>query len=114
MVKRTEAERRQLVGECRGSGKPIKAWCREQGIAYSTFTNWLKSFPPEKPPDKSIQSARWAEVKPGGVAEKPPFAAGAPTPVTIRLCGGYEISVGPGFEPGLLTDVLRVVSRICC
>ena len=40
-------------------------------------------------------------------------AASSP-PVVIRMRGGYEIDVESGFDPELLGEVLRVVSRVCC
>jgi len=38
----------------------------------------------------------------------------ASPPVIIRIRGGYEIEVAPGFDPELLAGALRVVKRICC
>ena len=28
---------KQCIVECRNSGVPVKAWCRKQGISYSTY-----------------------------------------------------------------------------
>ena len=28
---------KQRIVECRNSGVPVKEWCREQGISYSTY-----------------------------------------------------------------------------
>ena len=32
------------VAECRGSGIGVKAWCREQGIAFKTYYNWERQI----------------------------------------------------------------------
>lgn len=30
------------MAECRSSGKTIRKWCEEQGIAYKTYNRWEK------------------------------------------------------------------------
>ena len=32
------------VAECRGSGMGVKAWCKEQGIAFKTYYNWERQI----------------------------------------------------------------------
>lgn len=34
----------ELIQECGRSGKPKRQWCRENGIAYSTFMRWQKQL----------------------------------------------------------------------
>lgn len=40
---------RELVAECRNSGKSITAWCKGQGIACSTYHNWVKRLEEAEP-----------------------------------------------------------------
>jgi hypothetical protein len=113
MVKRTAGQRQQLIRECQASGKPAKSWCRENDVSYSTYTNWLKSINPVANLKPSEQPAQWAEIKPSKISEQRPSTPPEGSPVTIRLRGGYEISVDSGIDAELLERVLRVVSRLC-
>ena len=40
------AEQIRLINECRQSGMTDADWCRENGIAVSTFYNWVSSGDP--------------------------------------------------------------------
>ncbi|NLH02517.1 MAG: hypothetical protein GX488_11715 [Clostridiales bacterium] len=33
---------RELVSECKASGKPAKTWCQEHNIPYYTYRGWLR------------------------------------------------------------------------
>lgn len=35
-------EWKEKVAECRSSGKTIRKWCEEHGIAYKTYNRWEK------------------------------------------------------------------------
>ena len=37
-------EWRVRIGECRASGKSVKAWCETQGISIKTYYYWEKQF----------------------------------------------------------------------
>jgi len=118
MKRRTEAERRKLVEECRQSGKPKSVWCREKGIPLTTFANWSKAVSREvsvaKTPAKSEHTVQWAEFAPMPEISAEGTKQPATEPASIRLFGGgYEIRVETGFDPELLAGVLQVVSRIC-
>ena len=34
----------ERIAECRSSGKGVKAWCTEQGIALKTYYNWERQI----------------------------------------------------------------------
>lgn len=36
-------EWKEKVAACRSSGKTVRAWCEEEGIAYKTYYNWEKA-----------------------------------------------------------------------
>jgi hypothetical protein len=115
MRKTTESERRQYVEECRASGKSARAWCREQGIPYTTYGNWAKNKPRTNSSEAN-ERVSWAAVVP--IAESSDMHM--PQPVTgfqskIRIkSGNFEINVEQGFDPDLLSSVLRAVSSTCC
>jgi len=106
----TWEERRRLVEECESSGRPIIAWLREKGIPYSTFANWRQAVREGIETKSSRPSAMWAELKPEETRQGVPPVSGA-----IRISrAGWTIEAKPGFDAGLLDDVLRAVGRVCC
>lgn len=51
---------------------------------------------------------QWADVT--SVANKTP---GKETPEVKLICGKWTITIEPGFSPGLLAKVLKVVDTVC-
>ena len=119
MKRRTLEERRQLVAECRASGKTIKAFCMEKGISVATYSSWSKKIPPEAPEGAPAQEltqlVEWSGNMP--CSEEPslhPNLQDSLASSKIRIIsGGYEIVVESGFAPEFLSDVLRVVNGLC-
>jgi len=99
----TKTEQQALVVECRASGMTAKAWCEAKGIEYPRYVYWATKLNKEdlhKP-----QPQQWANV----TMTKEEYSTSE-----IRLCcGKWTICVETGFNPALLSDVLRVVDEIC-
>jgi len=114
-MRRTERQRRELVEECRQSGKPIRVWCREKGIPITTYTNWSRAVPRE-PQAEPPQSVQWVEVTPPvEIPSEGLERTNKSSPGKICLfSGSLEIRVETDFDCALLERVLRVVNRICC
>ena len=110
--KRSEREWRQLLEEQRDSGESQAEWCKEKGINLNTFrdrSSRLKSTVKKERPQAAgteTSTVEWVEIKP----EREP----ATTPGIKIEHGGFSITVNPGFDSELLTDVLLTVSRVCC
>ena len=87
-MKRTISQEqwKQRIVECRNSGVPVKEWCREQGISYSTYYRHeqalLKSaqdpsgMPISEQTLQHYQSHLWTSLK---CAKQPP------NPIQIAL-----------------------------
>jgi len=89
---------RELLAECQSSGKSITAWCKGQGIACSTYHNWVKRL-------KETEPQRWVKV---------PDAVKEASADEIKLrCGKWTIAVSEGFNVKLLADILKVVDAVC-
>jgi len=108
--KRTNDEWRALLAKQRASGQTQEEWCAANGINLYTLrdrASRLKRLDmeleqEEKQPEKI--SANWMEVR--RIPEEG-------TDIHIEY-GGFSIRVTAGFDPGLLTEVLRAVSLVCC
>jgi len=91
---------RELVSECKASGKPAKTWCQEHNISYYTYRGWLR-----RPEAETVDAQKFVKVE---------LQEHSMPAEEIKLnCGKWTISVGRGFDAEQLLEVLRAVSRVC-
>jgi len=110
--KRSESEWTRLIEEQEGSGKSIKGWCREKGLALSTFTKWAKKL--RMPKAVLSNGIRWGEVRKAQETNET-LSEGSEERklMKIRYTGiGFEIEVKPGFDSVHLENILQVMSRV--
>ena len=120
--KRTNEEWRELITGQRAGGLTQAEWCAANGVNLYTFrdrSSRLNKLEKEKgqkskQPKKDTtdqnnpkkKTAGWLEIKSGDLIAKT---------AEIRIeHGSFAVTVTPGFDSGMLTEVLRAVSRICC
>jgi hypothetical protein len=94
------AQWRRNFEDQRTSGLTVTGWCREHGIEKNTFYGWRR---------------RLAEDPACGLPQflclsEQPEPSGSP--LTVRA-GRISIEVARGFDPELLSDVLRVACAQC-
>lgn len=114
----TWARWRALVEEQAASGLPATRFCRERGIPISTMFVWKRKL------RAAGGGAEGETVAGGSAAGGPAFLeaivrhggetraradAAAASGVTIELSCGRRVLVSPGFDRGLLLDVLGVL-----
>jgi transposase-like protein len=115
MRKTTEAERQEYIEECRASGKSASAWCREKGIPYTTYGNWVKNNA-ETNLSETAQKVSWAAVVTPAESSDyqiPQPVAGNQPKIRIKN-GSFEIMVEQGLDLDLLRVVLQAVGSACC
>jgi transposase-like protein len=96
MGKRYEAKARvRLIEAVRASGEPIKTIAERMGVNESTAYYWMKRA-------RAIKAPEFALVVPTGGAK--------PATVCIEI-GRAVIRLERGFDPGLLHEVVSVLSR---
>ena len=88
------------------SGLSIAAWCREQGIPDHQFYYWKKKFARETTGQQSPTALEWAPVV---VADEPEPTESSPDHGIAIHVGHASITVQPGFNEVLLTDIIRVL-----
>lgn len=123
MVKRTKQEWEQLIKECRESGKSTRTWCKNNGIAYSTFQSRLRQISQENQEPKAASSSEddngsasvvWAELEtPQQQKAEIVRNANPKSRISLSRCG-WNIELETGFDIDLLAEVMSVVDRVCC
>jgi hypothetical protein len=92
---------RQIIREQAGSGLGVGAFCRDNGLAPSTFFTWKRRLRGSGP------ASGFVEVK---------LAAGSGKPLTrgieVRLVGGRRVMVRRGFDPQLLGQVVLALEQL--
>ncbi|OIQ58572.1 IS66 family insertion sequence element accessory protein TnpA [Neomoorella thermoacetica] len=107
----TKAELQELwasrIAEYRDSGQSVKEWCAtHEGVSPRQLWYWLRKYKNQNGV-LSVQSTRWLPVE---VSEQSSGVHG--NPLLIRI-GQADIEVKPGFDPALLSQVVRVLVELC-
>ena len=89
-----------LIGEQRGSGQTVEAFCRERGLTTSQFYTWRKRL-------RGSSAEHFLEVQVAKPAALPAPSKGAA--VEIRLAEGRCVLVEPGFDPDHLRAVVAAL-----
>lgn len=106
----TKAELQKLwearISEYRASGQSAKEWCTAHNIPIRQLWYWLRKFKNEK--DAShVKSTQWLPVE---LSEQISTDQGKALLVKVGQVG---IEVRPGFDPALLSQVIRVLVTLC-
>ena len=86
---RGDSEKRELVLRQAESGKTLAAFCRDEGLALSSFQNWKKKFAV-----KSVFVEIAAPVEP------------RPVPVEVVLASGDRIATTSDCDPSWLAKLV--------
>lgn len=97
-------EKAILVAECRASGMTAKAWCELKGIKYRYYVECASRINKERILG-SPEDCQWADVT-------LPKEDRVPSVVKL-LCGKWTICIESGFNPALLSEVLKVMDGLC-
>ena len=92
--------RRQQIDDYRNSGQSAETWCEVNEMKVSTLRYWLRRT---KEIDQPQPEQAWATMK---LIDKAITADS--TPVMIRV-NAFEISLHRGFDPVVLTTVIRTL-----
>ena len=98
---------RDLIRRQRASGLSVAGFCRQNGVAGSSFFAWKRKSGP------SLAAPAFIEAT---VAPRPSWPRSATPPqgrsarcIEVRLRGGRRVRVWRGFDRGLLAEVIAVL-----
>ena len=100
------------IAECRSSGKTVKAWCAQQGIAIKTYYYWEKRFVAEATRQMSLPAPAQAEqlirINPDTMPGGNPDVNGSG--ITIRH-GESIISLPAGSSAESVAGLVKALNR---
>lgn len=94
------------IVEYRASGLGAKEWCAAHNVTPRQLWYWLRKIKNKKPATP-VKSTQWLPVEVR--AEKPMVQNNT---LLIKV-GQASIEVRPGFDPKLLSEVVRLLAAIC-
>ena len=100
------------IAECRSSGMGVKAWCRSQGIAATTYYHWEKCFISEATEQLSLPtpagSGQLIRVDPDHMADD----SNDPVPAGISIRHGESVIMLPGGSSAeAVADLVKALNR---
>ncbi len=91
------------IDALKSSGQTRKAYCETNQLNSSTLDYWCRKLGPSRKKNK-INKAGWIPLR---IEED-----GSPSGIDLRV-GKIAIAVKPGFDPLLLTELLRTLGALC-
>lgn len=92
----------ERINAFKQSGQSQSEWCRQNGLNLRSFNNWYNKL--KKHSNSKPDSVSWLPIN---VVNKTPA-----TSLKI-IVGDAAIEVTEGFDPKLLTEVVKVLGAIC-
>src|SRR5690625_3330805 len=92
------------VAEFKASGQSATAWCASQNLKVHQLRYWVRKFGSEH--DSRKKQTKWLSVEFGELKADQPQKA-----LPIRV-GKATLEVHPGFDPKLLSDVVKTLSML--
>lgn len=91
----------QRIADHKASGQSQTKWCEANGVSYHQFGYWKKRI---KDQHKEKENNSWVSVI---IEETQPTQCNS---LMIKV-GTVSIEVNPGFNPTLLSDVIKVLKE---
>ena len=97
------------IQNCRSSGLPVRAWCRQEGINASTYYRWERELltAANQAPCSSVSAVRFAELS----APKQVSRNVAERSATLHI-GNASLDIYPGCDAEQLKMLVELL-RLC-
>lgn len=108
MISKSEYRKQweERVAEYRSSELSVTEWCKEHNLKPHQLRAWLRKF---KSAENSVglATSKWVAVEISS-----PGTFSSTNGLLVRV-GHAVVEVKPGFNPALLTEVVRTLSTVC-
>jgi len=95
---------RKLLDQYEQSGLTQRAFASQAGVAYSTFTSWLRKA---RASAVEGQSSQWIEASPLSMTPN------ASTAFVLEWPAGPTLRIGRGVDPEQADHVINLLARLC-
>jgi putative transposase len=107
-------EWKELIAECRGSGKSVNEWCEENTIKPSQYYYWLRTIRNEvlvlaKKPDNAPQ-VQFTKVS---IKEEMPATNQNSSTCAVFRSGSFSLEINNGADFKVLEHILRTLGNRC-
>ncbi|WP_202708616.1 IS66 family insertion sequence element accessory protein TnpA [Sporosalibacterium faouarense] len=107
-------EWRQIISECRNSGKPVREWCAENSIKASRYYYWLRVIRNESlvlmQRDSQIAQSSFAAVM---VKETEALSVKSNDTCAVVKGRNFSVEIKNGANIETLENTLRVLNNLC-
>jgi hypothetical protein len=93
----------QHVQALQESGQSRRAYCEKNQIRLSTFGYWCQKLRSSERAGNQVRETGWIPLQ---------ISEDESSGIDLRI-GRITIAIKPGFNPSLLTDVLRTINTLC-
>jgi hypothetical protein len=93
---------RQHIEELKESGLTWKAYCEKNQIKLSSLASWHHKLNPSGKQNKKAVEVDWIPLQVNDESSS----------IDLRF-GRLVVTVRPGFDPSLLTELLRAIGALC-
>lgn len=109
---------RELAKSCQESGMSVHGWCKANNIPFTTCRQWLVRLKRENQtlqnssPDNELSV--WGKVELESAGQNASMHCHHIFQSSIKLnYGGWGIEINEGFDPLLLSRIMKVVESAC-
>ena len=107
-------EWKELITECRRSGKSVSEWCEENSIKPSVYYYWLRTVRNDAlvlaNKQDGVPQLQFAQVK---IKEETPAANQNGSTCAVLRSGSFALEITNGADLKVLEHVLRMLGNRC-
>ena len=107
-------EWRELIAECRNSGKTVKDWCEENSVRPSKYYYWLRVIRSESlvlaGKNMAVPSQQFTQVR---VRENEQDMSVASGTCAVLKSGTFSLEISNGADIKVLEHTLKILGNLC-
>jgi hypothetical protein len=107
-------EWRELIAECRNSGKTVKGWCEENSVRPSKYYYWLRVIRSESlvlaGKSIAVPTQQFAQLQVKEDAQDMPVAGGT---CAVLKSGTFSLEINNGADIKVLEHTLKILGNLC-
>lgn len=107
-------EWRELIAECRNSGKSVRGWCEENSVSPSKYYYWLRAIRNESlilaGKSLAVPAQQFAQVQ---VKEEEQDMSVTNGTCAVLKSGSFSLEINNGADIKVLEHTLKILGNLC-